>query len=203
MKRFLLGNTMYIGMGIVFVVLVVGVGLFLTMKRGGSSDSSGVVSESRSISSVDFETPSTYSDDSMSDSVDNKKDDVEIFSGDSSTDNANDLGGAVIFVGSGAYVDYDASIVSVAAAEGSAVLFFKADWCPSCRALDEDIIENLSLISDGMTIFKVNYDKEIELRQKYGITSQHSFVLVDAQGELLKKWIGSPTLESLMSQVEK
>ena len=85
---------------------------------------------------------------------------------------------------------------------GDVVLFFRAVWCPTCRALDADIRNNLSAIPDGLTILDVNYDTETALKQKYGVTYQHTLVQVDSQGNLLKKWSGSPTLSTLVSQVQ-
>lgn len=88
------------------------------------------------------------------------------------------------------------------ASEGDVVLFFKADWCPSCRALDSDITANRDAIPEGVTILDVDYDDEIELKKKYGITTQHTFVQVDAEGNAIKKWTGSPTLARLVTEIE-
>jgi thiol-disulfide isomerase/thioredoxin len=82
------------------------------------------------------------------------------------------------------------------------VLFFKASWCPSCRAIDADIKANLSKIPVSLVILDVNYDNSSELKQKYGVTSQHTFVQVDKNGNLLKKWGGSPTLSALVAEVK-
>lgn len=77
------------------------------------------------------------------------------------------------------------------AAKGSQrVLFFHATWCPNCKGADADITKNLAKLPAGVTIFKTDYDKEAALKKQYGITYQHSFVLVDAQGKALKKWAG-------------
>jgi thioredoxin 1 len=85
---------------------------------------------------------------------------------------------------------------------GDVVLFFHASWCPSCRSLNSDIEKNISSIPEGLSILKVDYDKETELKKKYGITYQHTLVQVDKGGDLIKKWSGSPTLTSLVSQIQ-
>lgn len=77
------------------------------------------------------------------------------------------------------------------------VLFFHATWCPNCKKADSDINAKLGLIPAGVTIFKTNYDKEVALKKQYGITSQHTFVLVDAGGKALKKWAGGGLKEIL------
>ena len=88
------------------------------------------------------------------------------------------------------------------AKDGKVVLFFRAGWCPTCRALDADIRSKLSSIPKDVTILDVDYDTEIALRQKYGVTYQHTFVRVDASGNQVVKWSGSPTLAALLGNVK-
>lgn len=85
--------------------------------------------------------------------------------------------------------------------EGDVVLFFRASWCPTCRALKADIDAHLSSIPAGVTILDVDYDNSTALKQKYGVTVQHTLVQVDANGNLIKKWMGSPTLASLVASI--
>ena len=85
---------------------------------------------------------------------------------------------------------------------GNVVLFFSASWCPSCRALDKDIKENLSNIPTDLKILEIDYDNSQELKQKYGVTTQHTLVQVNKDGNMISKWSGSPTLSSLTSQVK-
>ena len=70
------------------------------------------------------------------------------------------------------------------------VLFFHATWCPNCKAADADIVKKLGEIPEDVVIFKTDYDKEVALKKQYGITYQHTFVLVDGDGKALKKWAG-------------
>ncbi len=102
----------------------------------------------------------------------------------------------------GSYESYDASKIEMASATHDVVLYFRASWCPTCAALDKDIRANLEAIPESLTILDVNYDNSTELKKKYGVTYQHTFVQVDAQGNLIKKWSGSPTLASLVAEVK-
>jgi hypothetical protein len=74
-------------------------------------------------------------------------------------------------------------------------LFFAASWCSTCRAADRDIRAKLGEIPQGLVIFKTDYDKETALKSKYGVVRQHTFVLVDARGNALKKWSGGNLAE--------
>ncbi|PIT90358.1 MAG: hypothetical protein COU22_02605 [Candidatus Komeilibacteria bacterium CG10_big_fil_rev_8_21_14_0_10_41_13] len=84
---------------------------------------------------------------------------------------------------------------------GNVVLFFHANWCPTCRALNSSLEGSLSEIPSDLTILKTDYDSETALKQKYGVTYQHTLVKIDSQGNMLKKWSGSRNLEEIISQL--
>ncbi len=88
-----------------------------------------------------------------------------------------------------------------AAAQGKVILFFHAPWCPTCKAVNTDIGVNRVSIPAGVTILKVDYDSSTALKQKYGVTYQHTFVQVDAEGNMLKKWSGGLTLDDVLSNI--
>lgn len=88
------------------------------------------------------------------------------------------------------------------ATDGDVVLFFRASWCPTCRSLDSDIKKNAGTIPKGVTILDVNYDDSTALKQKYGVTMQHTLVQVAADGTLIAKWTGSSTLADIVSKVK-
>jgi len=103
---------------------------------------------------------------------------------------------------SGTYEAYAAEKITVASDTHDVVLFFRASWCPTCIAVDKDIKANLGKIPSSLTILDVNYDNSTALKQKYGVTYQHTFVQVDKDGNLIKKWSGSPTLTALVAEVK-
>lgn len=96
----------------------------------------------------------------------------------------------------GAYKDY--SSAEVAATAGKKVLFFHAPWCPQCRQLDAEI--KAGSLPSGVTVFKIDYDSNQALRQKYGVTLQTTFVTIDDNGNLVKKYVAydEPTLAALI-----
>ena len=101
----------------------------------------------------------------------------------------------------GTYEDYSADKLDLAN-DGKVVLFFKASWCPSCKAVDADIVSRLGDIPYNTTILKVDYDTATDLKKKYGVTYQHTFVQVDAQGNQITKWSGSPSLSDVVKNVK-
>jgi len=101
----------------------------------------------------------------------------------------------------GRYETYAAEKLSFAS-KGKVVLFFRAGWCPTCRALDADIRSHLSSIPENVLILDVDYDNAKDLKMKYGVTYQHTLVEVDVEGNQITKWSGSPTLAELLTQVK-
>ena len=69
------------------------------------------------------------------------------------------------------------------------VYFFHASWCPDCRATEKSILADG--VPAGLTVVKVDYDREGDLKKQYGVTLQHTFVQVGPDGEQLAKWSGS------------
>lgn len=101
----------------------------------------------------------------------------------------------------GTYEDYSPSKLALAS-KGRVVLFFKANWCPTCIAFDKSVSANLSAIPAGTHILKIDYDNSSELKKKYGVTYQHTFVQVNAQGNMITKWSGSTNLADLVSHLK-
>ena len=97
----------------------------------------------------------------------------------------------------GSYSEYDPSKLSNAE-HGTVILNFSASWCPSCVEADKNF--NAAPTPEGLTLLKVDYDKSTDLKRKYGVTYQHTFVQVDKNGNLLKKWSGSFTYADLLKQ---
>jgi len=102
---------------------------------------------------------------------------------------------------SGLYTAYSQALLQNAS-DGNVVLFFHAPWCPTCKTLNDNLEINLNSIPSDLTILKTDYDSQIELKKKYGVTYQHTLVQVDASGNLIKKWLGSNTLDDIVSQLE-
>jgi thioredoxin 1 len=75
------------------------------------------------------------------------------------------------------------------AAKKPTVLFFAADWCPSCQADLKDINANGSKLG-SVNVVVVDYDKSADLKAKYGITVQDTFVQIDSMGAKQAIWNG-------------
>jgi len=76
------------------------------------------------------------------------------------------------------------------------VLFFHAAWCPVCRDADAKLTSWYNAGGPALPTYRVNYDTETELKSKYGVTYQHTYVLVDGQGNEITSLQG-PTEDQL------
>lgn len=94
------------------------------------------------------------------------------------------------------YISY--SEQAFAADKGNRILFFHAPWCPQCRQLDTEISANITSVNNA-TIYKVDYDSNIELRKKYGVTQQTTFVQTNPDGTAQNKFVAydTPTFETV------
>lgn len=82
--------------------------------------------------------------------------------------------------------------------DSKVVLFFNATWCSTCKVARDNFEASLSEIPDDVTIVLVDFDDSQELRKKYGVTLQHTFVQIDSEGAELTKWSGSVTIDQVV-----
>lgn len=88
------------------------------------------------------------------------------------------------------YIDYSSDNLAKATANnGNAVIWFAAlAWCPSCQAADRDFKAHFDKVPKDVTIMKINYDTAKELKQKYAITIQDTFIQIDSKGSEIIRW---------------
>lgn len=79
------------------------------------------------------------------------------------------------------------------------VLFFNATWCPTCQEADENL--SSAQFPDGLTVVSVDYDSNEALRDRYGVTTQHTFVVVDPDGNAVKKFTGASDVAEIQENL--
>jgi thiol-disulfide isomerase/thioredoxin len=101
----------------------------------------------------------------------------------------------------GTYVtraDYDADPSKYA--DTKKVYFFHASWCPICQGIHKEIEADGSKIPAGVTLIKTDFDSATDLRQKYGVTTQYTFVQVDSSGNESSQW-SATTLDKAIAGI--
>ncbi|MFC5387312.1 TlpA family protein disulfide reductase [Aquamicrobium segne] len=79
-------------------------------------------------------------------------------------------------------------LAAIAAQETKAVVFFFATWCPNCILTLTELSEKWSDIEPDITVIIADYDTETDLKAKYGVTYQDTFVLLDKDANSAKLW---------------
>ncbi len=131
--------------------------------------------------------------------MDQKDDEVD---GEAMMEKKDDSDGeAMMEASSSMYVDYSDEVLEKAKmAQKSGqkvVLFFHANWCPFCVAADKDFKTSVNTenFPKNVTLIKTDYDSQTELKKKYGVTTQHTFVQIDSNGDVITKWVSGESAE--------
>lgn len=104
------------------------------------------------------------------------------------------------------YVEYAGGVLDTLK-DKKRVLFFYANWCPVCKPADESFRVNENKIPEDVVVIRVNYNdsetdqEEKDLAKKYGISYQHTYVQIDANGNEVSKWNGGQ-IDELLSNLK-
>jgi len=179
---------------VVLIVLGIG-GVFLYSQNNASSDSMMKKDEAMTESNQDsMEKPEAVME----------KSDGAMMEGDKMADDK--VSGDGMVASHGGYMPYSETSFE-AASDKKRVLFFFANWCPTCKPIDAELSANTAKLPAGVEVFRVNYnDSDTDaadkaLAAKYGVTYQHTFVQVDAQGKDVTKWNGGG-LDKIVSSLK-
>lgn len=99
------------------------------------------------------------------------------------------------------YQPYSELALADAGTDDRVVLFFSAAWCSTCKVLRDDIAANQQSIPDDVRILLVDFDDATELKQKYGVVSQHTLVQVGRTGEGVARWELSRSLDDVLATI--
>jgi thiol-disulfide isomerase/thioredoxin len=100
------------------------------------------------------------------------------------------------------FLPYDEAYLNLSS-DYRIVLFFHADWCPTCLALERDLKRNINSIPDDLLILKASYGNngETDLAKKYNVKVQHTLIQLDKNAKPIKTWIGSFRLEEVIDEL--
>jgi len=166
------------GIGIIVGIIIAAIIIFIMMSNGSENEKDVVVQENTDETIMEQE-------ESMEEE-------------DSVMEKEEDMGMLEVMSEGGVLADYSSELL--ASGPENKVLFFHAGWCPSCRALESSLSENE--IPGDLGVYKVDYDNSTELKTKYGITTQHTLVQVDSEGNMITKWLGGNDVDSIVSRLQ-
>jgi thiol:disulfide interchange protein len=88
------------------------------------------------------------------------------------------------------YYDYSLDNLEFASKNGKVVLFFATNWCSTCTELDKELMNDSEKLKSGITVLRIDFDKDTDLKKRYRVLVQHTLVQVDKNGNEKTKWVG-------------
>ena len=76
------------------------------------------------------------------------------------------------------------------AEKGPTILYFHAEWCPTCQATMTSFQARWPEVQPGITLVIADYDAETEIKSLFGVTYQNTYVQVNADGSKAQIWNG-------------
>lgn len=83
---------------------------------------------------------------------------------------------------------FDQTLFDKTMAQGKpAIVYFHADWCPTCRA-QQPIVDRLAAAPEmkDVTVFVADYDKEVALKKALRVNHQSTFVVFKGGHEVTR-----------------
>ncbi len=131
-----------------------------------------------------------------------KEDEVDAMEKDEMAKEADAMSEEDVMSKQGSYVtlaEYNKELSKYA--DTKKVYFFHASWCPICQGIEKEISADMSKIPSNVTLIKTDFDTSTDLRQKYGVTTQYTFVQVDNSGNETAQW-SATSLQKAIDGIE-
>lgn len=96
------------------------------------------------------------------------------------------------------------SAAALAAAEKAnqpVALQFHADWCPTCRTQDKVIQGLMTEKGLDLTILKVNYDTERDLKRRFRVNTQSTLIVLRGQKETARS-VNDTTVDGIRGSLK-
>lgn len=78
------------------------------------------------------------------------------------------------------------------------VLYFSADWCPTCQALTTSLEADQFAFPDDLLVLTIDFDEQTDLVTQYGVARQHTLIYLDSNGGEAKRTVATAyTLEDI------
>lgn len=81
---------------------------------------------------------------------------------------------------------------------------FYADWCSYCREMDEEAFTDPQVVeklTQNYVLLKVDVDENPDLSSKYTAYSLPTMIVIDSNGQEIKRIIGYQTPEQLLGKI--
>lgn len=97
--------------------------------------------------------------------------------------------------GKGTYTDFSPDVIGNGE---TSVLFFHAKWCGECKRDDKALTQWEEENGLPVSIYKVDYDSATELKNRYNVAQQNTYVVIDGKGNAISS-VSFPGLKKLQA----
>ena len=109
------------------------------------------------------------------------------------------------------YYDFDKAHYEQSLKEGKIIfLNFYASWCPICKAEQPDLFAAFNELSNQDVVgYRIHFndnevtDDDKEMAKKFGITYQHTKVIINKNGEVALKSLEAYSKEKVINEINK
>ena len=81
------------------------------------------------------------------------------------------------------------------------ILFFYSDRVPKSVTLGQEITLLSDQIPENVTILRVNYDSESDLKTKYNTITPNVLIQIDTDGKEVSRW-NDPNFQDLLKSIQ-
>lgn len=100
------------------------------------------------------------------------------------------------------YDNLDSAIAEAQKTNKLILVVFSANWCPACQQLESETLVNEKItqkLSQNYVAVKINVDTNPEPSSKYEIYSIPTLIIINSNGDVIKKIEGYQSPEQLLS----
>jgi len=94
-----------------------------------------------------------------------------------------------------------AALAEAEKANQPVALQFHADWCPTCRTQDKVIQGLMTEKGLALTILKVNYDTERDLKRRFRVNTQSTLIVLRGQKETARS-VNDTTVDGIRGSLK-
>ena len=94
-----------------------------------------------------------------------------------------------------------AALAAAQKADKPVALQFHADWCPTCRAQDKVLQMLKAEPGLDVTVFKVNYDTERDLKRRFKVNTQSTLIVLRGQKETARS-VNDTTVDGIRGSLK-
>jgi thioredoxin-related protein len=113
---------------------------------------------------------------------------------------------SIVKLGPGVVYSYEDAMVLSKESGSDVFIYFSADWCKYCTSMKNDTLENKEAkkhLLKNFVFLNINVDENKKIKNKYNVKSLPDCVIVNSNGEVIKRSSGYKSPEKFLQWIEE